>query len=74
MKEKLNNDMVLTNEQRMRSMSSNKLAGLVRAVISNESCPMGDLDCLDCLFYSACVKGEYWYGREDEWLELPVEE
>lgn len=62
-----------TNADRIRSVSDEKLALFVRAIISAESCPGIDCDCDECFFKEPCSNGLKWYGKEIDWLQQPFE-
>ena len=63
----------VTNADHIRSMSDEKLALFVRAIISAESCPGIDCDCDECFFKEPCFNGSKWHGKEIEWLKQPAE-
>ena len=63
-----------TNADRIRAMSDEELAVLVRSVIVAEDCPVTGGDCDKCFFNELCFNGEKWYGKETEWLKQPAEE
>ena len=63
----------VTNADHIRSMSDEKLALFVRAIISAESCPGIDCDCYECFFKEPCFNGSKWHGKEIEWLQQPFE-
>ena len=62
-----------TNADYIRSMSDEKLALFVRAIISAECCPGIDCDCNECFFKEPCFNGPKWHGKEIEWLQQPAE-
>ena len=62
---------VMTNAQKIRSMSDEELALFVRAIIIAEDCPAIDYDCDECFFQEPCFNGLKWHGREIEWLQQP---
>ena len=61
---------VITNADRIRAVSDEKLALFVRAIISAESCLY---DCDECFFKEPCSNSLKWYGKEIEWLQQPFE-
>lgn len=63
----------ISNADHIRSMSDEKLALFVRAIISAESCPFIDCDCDECFLKEPCSNGLKWYGKEMEWLQQPFE-
>lgn len=60
-----------TNAQKIRAMSDEELAGLIRVIYMSEECPLGTLACETCFFKEVCA-GEYC-GKEVEWLKQPSE-
>lgn len=64
----------MTNADRIRAMSDEKLKYIARAVIESLDCPMGETECTDCVFHDLCVRGEYYYNNEEEWLKQPAED
>ena len=64
----------MTNADRIRAMSDEWLKYIVRAVIDAENCPVGDTECKDCVFHDLCLRGDYYYGNEEEWLQQPAED
>ena len=62
-----------TNADRIRSVSDEKLALFVRAIISAESCPGIYCDCDECFFKEPCFNDSKWRGKEIEWLKQPAE-
>ena len=64
----------MTNADRIRAMSDEELKYIVRAVLKAEDCPVGDTKCIDCVFHDLCLRGDYYYGIEEEWLKQPAEE
>ena len=66
---------VITNSDRIRKMTDEELATLVRAVIKVEDCPSTKgSDCDTCFFRRLCPVGYKYVGCELEWLQKPVEE
>lgn len=66
---------IITNADRIRSMSDEELVTLVRAILKVEDCPAaGDPDCGKCFFIKLCPNSWKYLGRELEWLQQPVEE
>ena len=63
-----------TNADRIRAMSDEELAVLVRAVIMAEDCPVTGCDCDKCFFKEPCFNGSKWHGKETKWLKKPAEE
>ena len=59
----------MTNADRIRSVSDEKLALFVRAIISAESCPGIYCDCDECFFKEPCFNDSKWRGKEMEWLQ-----
>ena len=62
----------ITNADRIRSVSDEKLALFVRAIISAESCPGIYCDCDECFFKEPCFNDSKWRGKEIEWLKQPA--
>ena len=62
----------MTNADRIRAMSDEELAGLIRVIYMSEECPLGTLECETCFFKEVCA-GTY-FGKEIEWLQQPAEE
>lgn len=62
-----------TNADRIRAMTDEELKYIVRAVIRSDDCPMGDTECIDCVFHDLCLRGDYYYNNEEEWLKQPAE-
>ena len=62
-----------TNADLIRAMSDEELKYIVRAVIKSPDCPAGNTECIDCVFHDLCLRGEYYYGIEEEWLKEPAE-
>ena len=60
-----------TNADRIRSMSDEELAGLIRMIYMSEECPICTLECETCFFKEVCA-GTY-FGKEIEWLKQPAE-
>ncbi len=60
-----------TNADRIRSMSDEELAGLIRVIYMSEECPLCTLECETCFFKEVC-DGKY-FGKEIEWLKQPAE-
>lgn len=58
-----------TNADRIRAMSDEELKYIARAVIKAQDCPMGDTECIDCVFHDLCWRAEYYYNNEEEWLQ-----
>ena len=65
---------VLTNGDRIRAMSDEEMAVLVRAVIMAEACPVTGCNCDKCFIKEPCFNGSKWHGKETEWLKQPAEE
>lgn len=65
--------MTQTNADRIRAMSDEELKYIVRAVIKSNDCPMGETECIDCVFHDLCLSAEHYYGNEEEWLKQPAE-
>jgi hypothetical protein len=63
-----------TNADRIRAMSDEELKHIARAVIEAENCPMGKVLCIDCVFHDLCLRGDYYYNNEEEWLQQPARE
>ena len=63
-----------TNADRIRAMSDEELKYIVRVVIRAKDCPMGETECTDCVLHDLCLRGDYYYYNEEEWLKQPVEE
>ena len=61
----------ITNADRIRSMSDEELAGLIRVIYMSEECPLCTLECEACFFKEVCA-GTY-FGKEIEWLKQPAE-
>ena len=61
-----------TNAQKIRAMSDEELAGLIRVIYMSEECPLCTLECETCFFKEVCA-GTY-FGKEIEWLQQPAEE
>ena len=64
---------VITNADRIRSMSDEELAVFVRSIIIAEDCPAPGCDCDKCFFKELCFNGSEWH-KEIEWLKQPVKE
>ena len=64
----------ITNADRIRAMSDEELKYIARAILKAEDCPAGDIECTKCVFHSLCLRSEYYYGNEGEWLKQPVED
>ncbi len=62
-----------TNADRIRAMSDEELAPVLRAIINTQDCPMGEMECDDCFFKEVCWHGSEWHGKEIEWLKQPAE-
>ena len=62
----------MTNAQKIRSMSDEELAGLIRVIYMSEECPLCTLECETCFFKEVCA-GTY-FGKEIEWLQQPAGE
>ena len=60
-----------TNAGRIRAMSDEELAGLIRVIYMSEECPLCTLECETCFFKEVCA-GTY-FGKEIEWLKQPAE-
>ena len=60
-----------TNADRIRAMSDEELAGLIRVIYMSEECPLCTLECETCFFKEVCA-GTY-FGKEIEWLKQPAE-
>ena len=60
-----------TNAQKIRSMSDEELAGLIRVIYMSEECPLCTIECETCFFKEVCA-GTY-FGKEIEWLKQPAE-
>ena len=60
-----------TNAQKIRSMSDEELAGLIRVIYMSEECPLGTLECETCFLKEACAG--ICCGKEIEWLQKPAE-
>ena len=60
-----------TNAGRIRAMSDEELAGLIRVIYMSEECPLCTLECETCFFKEVC-DGIY-FGKEIEWLKQPAE-
>ena len=60
-----------TNAQKIRGMSDEELAGLIRVIYMSEECPLCTLECETCFFKEVC-DGKY-FGKEIEWLKQPSE-
>ena len=63
----------MTNADRIRAVSDEKLALFVRDIISAESCPGIYCDCDECFFKEPCSNSLKWYGKEIKWLQQPFE-
>ena len=63
----------LTNADRIRAMSDEELKYVARAVIKSDDCPMGETECIDCVFHDLCLRAEHYYGNEEEWLQQPAD-
>ena len=63
-----------TNADRIRAMSDEELKHIARAVIESQDCPMGETSCIDCVFHDLCLRSEYYYNNEEEWLQQPAGE
>lgn len=63
----------VTNADRIRAMSDEELKYIARAVIKAEDCPMGETECTDCVFHDLCLRGNYYYYNEKEWLQQHAE-
>ena len=61
----------MTNADRIRAMSDEELAGLIRVIYMSEECPLCTLECETCFFKEVCA-GTY-FGKEIEWLKQPAE-
>ena len=61
----------VNNADKIRSMSDEELAGLIRVIYMSEECPLGTLECETCFFKEVCA-GTY-FGKEIEWLKQPAE-
>ena len=61
----------MTNADRIRAMSDEELAGLIRVIYMSEECPICTLECETCFFKEVCA-GTY-FGKEIEWLKQPAE-
>ena len=61
----------MTNADRIRAMSDEELAGLIRVIYMSEECPLFTLECETCFFKEVCA-GTY-FGKEIEWLKQPAE-
>ena len=61
----------MTNADRIRAMSDEELAGLIRVIYMSEECPLSTLECETCFFKEVCA-GTY-FGKEIEWLKQPAE-
>lgn len=64
---------IFTKADRIRAMSDEELKYIARAVIKSEDCPMGETECTDCVFHDLCLRGDYYYYNEEEWLQQPAE-
>lgn len=64
----------ITNADRIRAMSDEELATLVRGVIFSKECPSVDSDCEKCFFREPCFGDFELLGKEVEWLKQPAEE
>ena len=62
----------MTNADRIRELSDEELAGLIRVIYMSEECPLGTLECETCFFKEVCA-GTY-FGKEIEWLQQPAGE
>jgi hypothetical protein len=63
-----------TNADRIRAMSDEELKYIVRAVIKSQDCPAGETECIDCVFHDLCLRGDYYYNNEEEWLKQSAEQ
>lgn len=63
-----------TNADKIRAMSDEELATLVRGVIFSKECPSVDSDCEKCFFREPCFGDFELLGKEVEWLKQPAEE
>ena len=61
----------ITNADRIRAMSDEELAGLIRVIYMSEECPLGTLECETCFLKEACAG--ICCGKEIEWLQKPSE-
>ena len=61
----------MTNADRIRAMSDEELAGLIRVIYMSEECPLCTLECETCFFKEVCA-GTY-FGKEIEWLKQTAE-
>ena len=61
----------VNNADKIRSMSDEELAGLIRVIYMSEECPLCTLECETCFFKEVCA-GTY-FGKEIEWLQQPAE-
>ena len=61
----------MTNADRIRAMSDEELAGLIRVIYMSEECPLCTFECETCFFKEVCA-GTY-FGKEIEWLKQPAE-
>ena len=61
----------ITNADRIRAMSDEELAGLIRVIYMSEECPLGTLECETCFLKEACAG--ICCGKEIEWLKQPAE-
>jgi hypothetical protein len=64
---------ITRNADRIRAMSDEELKYIARAVIKSQDCPMGETECTDCVFHDLCLRGDYYYNNEEEWLKQPAE-
>ena len=62
----------VTNADRIRAMSDEELATLVRGVIFSKECPSIDSDCEKCFFREPCFGDFELLGKEVEWLKQPA--
>lgn len=67
-------DRLKTNADRIRAMSDEELKYIARAVIESQNCPMGETECIDCVFHDLCLSATYYYNNEKEWLQQPAKE
>lgn len=63
----------ITNADRIRAMSDDELALLIRALLSAENCLFIGGECNKCFIKEPCFNGVKWYGKETEWLQQPAE-
>lgn len=62
----------ITNADRIRAMSDDELALLIRPLIFAEDCPFIGGECNKCFIKEPCFNGVK-YGKETEWLQQPAE-